>query len=91
MCSLLIGVGFDAYCVYGKAPRAITTKNESLLECLYKGKGKLVEDELAKLREKKPVGSNIANNNLTINENVLLTKKSQSKYYSEFDKKIRDE
>lgn len=51
--SLLIGVGYDAYCVYGKAPREITTKNESLLECLYKNKGKLEEgDENKKIIDK---------------------------------------
>lgn len=45
LASLLIGVGYDAYVVYGKAPREVTTKNESLLECLYKNKGKLEESE----------------------------------------------
>ena len=33
LCSLLIGVGYDAYCVFGNAPREITSKNEALLEC----------------------------------------------------------
>ena len=33
MCSLLIGCGYDAYCVYGTAPREITTKDESLMDC----------------------------------------------------------
>lgn len=27
LCSLLIGVGYDAYCIYGIAPKEITTKN----------------------------------------------------------------
>ena len=49
LCSLLIGVGYDAYCVYGKAPREITTKNESLMECLFIDKGKYVE-----IDERKP-------------------------------------
>ena len=31
LCSLLIGAGYDAYCVYGKAPRFVTTKDESNL------------------------------------------------------------
>lgn len=31
--SLLIGVGYDAYCVYGIAPKEITSKNEALMEC----------------------------------------------------------
>ena len=33
LCSLLIGAGYNAYVVYGKAPRAITTKDESNLSC----------------------------------------------------------
>jgi hypothetical protein len=33
LCSLLVGCGYDAYCVYGTAPRDITTKDESLMEC----------------------------------------------------------
>jgi len=28
----LIGAGYDAYCVYGAAPKFITTKDESLME-----------------------------------------------------------
>jgi len=32
LCSLLIGAGYDAYCVYGAAPKYITTKDESLME-----------------------------------------------------------
>lgn len=31
LCSLLIGSGYDAYCVYGAAPKHITTKDESLI------------------------------------------------------------
>lgn len=31
LCSLLIGVGYDAYCVIGKAPSEITLKNEGLM------------------------------------------------------------
>ena len=31
--SLLIGAGYDAYVVYGTAPKEITTKDESLMEC----------------------------------------------------------
>lgn len=33
LCSLLLGVGYDAYVVYGTAPKEITTKDESLMEC----------------------------------------------------------
>ena len=33
LCSLLIGCGYDAYVVYGIAPREITTKDKALMEC----------------------------------------------------------
>lgn len=33
LCSLLVGVGYKAYVVYGTAPKAITTKDESLMDC----------------------------------------------------------
>ena len=33
LCSLLIGVGYKAYVVYGTAPKEITTKDESNMEC----------------------------------------------------------
>lgn len=33
LCSLLIGSGYDAYCVYGSAPKKITTNDESLMPC----------------------------------------------------------
>lgn len=33
--SLLIGYGYDAYCIYGRAPKYITTKDETLLQCPY--------------------------------------------------------
>ena len=33
LCSLLIGAGYDAFVVYGTAPKFITTKDESLMEC----------------------------------------------------------
>ncbi len=32
LASLLIGVGYDAYCVYGLAPREVTSKNEGEME-----------------------------------------------------------
>jgi len=74
LCSLLIGVGYDAFCVYGKAPREISTKNEALLECLYKDKGKYVETEEDQIKEKEI--------------NVPIQRKNKNKYFSEFDKKI---
>jgi len=33
MCSLLVGVGYDCYCVSGFAPRFITTRNEARSAC----------------------------------------------------------
>ena len=33
LCSLLIGAGYDAFVVYGTAPKQITTKDESLMDC----------------------------------------------------------
>lgn len=33
LCSLLVGSGYDAFCVYGAAPKYITTKDESLMDC----------------------------------------------------------
>jgi hypothetical protein len=33
LCSLLLGTGYNAYVVYGTAPKAITTKDESLMDC----------------------------------------------------------
>jgi hypothetical protein len=33
LCSLLIGTGYNAYVVYGTAPKSITIKDESLMEC----------------------------------------------------------
>jgi len=33
LCSLLIGAGYDAYIVYGTAPRSITARDQSLMDC----------------------------------------------------------
>jgi hypothetical protein len=45
LCSLLIGVGYNAFCVYGKAPREITTKNESTMECMFLEQGAFKGDD----------------------------------------------
>jgi len=45
LCSLLIGVGYDAYCVYGIAPRSVTSRNESDLDYLYIDKGVQKDDQ----------------------------------------------
>ena len=41
LASFLIGVGYDAYCVYGRAPREVTIKNEALMDNPLRNKGKL--------------------------------------------------
>ena len=33
LCSILLGTGYKAFVVYGTAPKAITTKDESLMDC----------------------------------------------------------
>ena len=45
LCSLLIGTGYKAFVVYGTAPKAITTKDESLMECPFDTK---FDDEMEK-------------------------------------------
>ncbi|CAD8046319.1 unnamed protein product [Paramecium sonneborni] len=45
LCSVLIGVGYDAYCVYGTAPRSITSKNESDLDYIFINNGIKEDDE----------------------------------------------
>ncbi|KAL4445104.1 hypothetical protein ABPG74_018832 [Tetrahymena malaccensis] len=80
LCSLLIGVGYDAYCVYGKAPREITTRNESLMECLFIEKGKYIEEN-----DKKPKQT------LEQNENALLKKPiAHSKWDQNQETKARE-
>ena len=43
--SLLVGVGFDAYVVIGKAPKEITVKNEGKMEYKNSNKG-LIKSEV---------------------------------------------
>ena len=46
LCSLLIGVGYNAYVVYGTAPKEITTKDESDMICPFPtGFNDLMENE----------------------------------------------
>ena len=33
LCSILIGAGYDAYCVHGKAPKEITTRDQTRTRC----------------------------------------------------------
>lgn len=50
LCSLLIGNGFDAFVVYGKAPREITTRDESMLPCPIIDFPKQPEDEQEEIK-----------------------------------------
>lgn len=52
LCSLLIGVGYNAYVVYGTAPRFITTKDESNLDCIdLVDDIKIIEPDLNEINE----------------------------------------
>jgi hypothetical protein len=53
LCSLLIGSGYDAYCVYGAAPKYITTKDESLMNCPFDLELKEEDDDAANEEKKK--------------------------------------
>jgi hypothetical protein len=46
--SLLVGVGFDAYVVIGKAPKEITIRNESLMEYRNASKGEIKNEVFEK-------------------------------------------
>jgi len=52
LCSLLLGVGYDAYCVSGFAPRFITTRNEARSTCPL-----LEEDVMGFLKKKEQAGA----------------------------------
>lgn len=77
LCSLLIGVGYDAYCVYGLAPREITTKNESLMDNPFENKGITLETPVAKPDE------NAKPNDFVISKKPPLE--------SQFDKKLAEQ
>ncbi|EGR28306.1 hypothetical protein IMG5_178860 [Ichthyophthirius multifiliis] len=83
LCSLLIGVGYEAYCLYGKAPREISSKNEALMEYLYLEKGKYIPEEEKKQSEQEK--NEIAKEQ----KNVFVINKKQMPY-SKWDKKIQD-
>lgn len=50
--SLLIGVGYDAYCIYGIAPKEITTKNEALMDCPFLDELRQSSSEKKEVKEK---------------------------------------
>lgn len=74
LCSLLIGVGFDAYVCFGCAPRAITSKNEALLS------NPLVCDKDVKEEEEIDVDEE--------KEESIYAIKDKEIKFSEFDNKL---
>ncbi|CAK78642.1 unnamed protein product (macronuclear) [Paramecium tetraurelia] len=76
LCSVLIGVGYDAYCVYGTAPRSITSKNESDLDYIFINNGIKEDDE----------DQNKDNDELKDNEFAILPKEE---IISKYDTKIQ--
>ena len=76
LCSVLIGVGYDAYCVYGTAPRSITSKNESDLDYLFINNG-IKEDDQDKDKD---------HDELKDNEFAILPKEE---IVSKYDTKIQ--
>ena len=77
LCSLLIGVGYDAYVCFGKAPRSLTSCNESLLENpVNKTIKERKDDEIEEKEE--------------VKENIYQIKEEKIKV-SEFDLEICEE
>lgn len=50
LCSLLIGDGYDAFVIYGKAPKEITSRDESMLSCPVVYLPELPKDELEEIK-----------------------------------------
>ena len=88
LCSLLIGVGYDAYCVYGLAPREVTTKNESLMENPFIHKGERI------IKKEVKVDENSKTNEFTIfkkpeTESKFDTRKLEEKQKFEAERKYQ--
>lgn len=55
LCSLLIGVGYDAYVVMGYAPKSVTTNNQSKTVCpVLEAESEEQEEERKRARDRKP-------------------------------------
>lgn len=86
LCSLLIGVGYDAYCVYGIAPRSVTSRNESDLDYLHIDKGVHQED----LKEIDPEEEQLKQNEFAIYKKPeIISKYDQKK--AEHDRLQKEE
>lgn len=71
-------MGYDAYCVYGRAPREITTKNESLMDNPFLTKGETrVEPQI------NPVSEHIKQNEFAIIKKPEID--------SKFDRRMQEE
>jgi len=59
LCSLLLGNGYDCFVVYGRAPKEITTRDESMLPCPLNDMPQMPDDEQEEIKlpskEKKSV------------------------------------
>jgi hypothetical protein len=87
LCSLLLGVGYDAYVVYGTAPKEITTKDESLMECpfdLTYESHKIEPDPLVDEDEEKTAKKQ---NMIVYDNNIQVQQKPPRK--SEFDEETK--
>ncbi|CAD7971170.1 unnamed protein product [Amoebophrya sp. A25] len=62
LCSMLLGVGYDAYCVSGFAPRYIATKTETMEHCAV---------DLAVLNERNEVVTNAASGAASSSSSIL--------------------
>lgn len=88
LCSLLIGCGYDAYCVYGTAPKDITTKDEALMDCPFDieipdnedGEDPEVDRDEEQMSEKKA-------STIVPIEDFQVTKKGP--HMSDFDEELR--
>jgi hypothetical protein len=87
LCSLLLGVGYDAHVVYGTAPKEITTKDESLMECpfdLTYESHKIEPDPLVDEDEEKTAKKQ---NMIVYDNNIQVQQKPPRK--SEFDEETK--
>jgi len=61
MCSLLIGNGYDCFVVYGKAPKEITSRDESMMSCPIPDLPEFPSDEQEEIKPLKKVKKPVVN------------------------------
>lgn len=94
LCSLLIGSGYDAYCVYGAAPKYITTKDESQMDCPFSLEFKeeteeteQADDEMAENEEEEEMPEE----DFKLKEKKPLISDFDTKRKIEEEKRLRDQ